>query len=218
MKTSSLGLSLATISLLVLAVGCRASTRDTTEADPAPATPPATSAAEDPEPAAEDPEPAPVKPAPVQGAVGVQRALIPPAVEGQNVSRIEGCLAQGAGDDGDGVRFPVLTPTRGGDAKAKATRVSTTGTGVLITHELSHACCLKAKVHSVVERTYSRYQTVHVSVVLSGEPCRCMCSSTVQAAVGLQPDTYILAVEVADGESLETVHQSQITVGAKSGD
>ncbi|MHB8879865.1 MAG: hypothetical protein ACYC8T_39755, partial [Myxococcaceae bacterium] len=66
--------------------------------------------------------------------------------------------------------------------------------GVILSHELSHACCLKASVTSTLEGA-----KLTVRETLSGSPCRCMCQSTVKTAVGLSPGHYTLTL-VQDGQ------------------
>jgi hypothetical protein len=60
---------------------------------------------------------------------------------------------------------------------------------ILVEHALRHACCLKGKVETKVSG-----EAVEVMESLRGNPCRCMCSSTLRTRVPLPPGTYRLTV------------------------
>ncbi len=63
--------------------------------------------------------------------------------------------------------------------------------GVVVTHILTHPCCLEG---NVVLGTRGRVATLHE--LLSGEPCRCECQSTIDTAVGLDVGLWTIRVEV----------------------
>ena len=80
-------------------------------------------------------------------------------------------------------------------------------TGVLVEHRLDHGCCLKGQVTSKLSG-----RVVTLTETLSGASCRCMCRSTVRAAVGLKPGTYTLRVVTDDHGTRRTAHEGQVTV------
>ncbi|MBN2573006.1 MAG: hypothetical protein JXP73_00435 [Deltaproteobacteria bacterium] len=102
---------------------------------------------------------------------------------GQSRSSIRGCLAEGArGESGsrssgepDGVDVRVVAG------------------GVLLTHNLTHPCCLEANVRLT---TRGNVATLHER--LAGEPCRCECQSTIETGIGLGLGMWTLRVEVEE--------------------
>ena len=83
--------------------------------------------------------------------------------------------------------------TKGPAAKDKVTVKPAPG-GIAVVHALTHACCLEADTKAKVEG-----KTVEITVALSGTPCRCICSSTVQTKVTLDPGEYDVSVKVTEG-------------------
>jgi hypothetical protein len=132
--------------------------------------------------------------------------LLPPGTPGESRTQFEGCLAQAEATEAAGSRFPSRAQSRGAPA-GPAVQVSTVSGGVLITHELSHACCLTAAVTSKVEGT-----KVLVRETLSGSPCRCLCQSTVRTAVGLSKGHYQLSLVQAQGGAATSVLETGIDV------
>lgn len=63
--------------------------------------------------------------------------------------------------------------------------------GAVVTHILSHPCCLEA---NVVFSTRGNVATVRE--LLSGEPCHCRCQSTIDTAIGLDVGLWTVRVEV----------------------
>jgi hypothetical protein len=150
-------------------------------------------------PASTDPVEMP-KPAP-----GLKNVLVPPATPGSSSVALDGCLAQAERTEQAGSRFPEPPATRG---PVKSTvEVSPLGGGALVVHELSHACCLKAEVSSALEG-----RTVTVTEVLSGQPCRCRCRSTVRAAVGLPPGEYTLKIVTDENGKRSSAHEAPLSV------
>ena len=145
MRTTAPGLALCTALWLMCAAGCSSNTQDAT---------------------ASDRQHTAARPGQVKGPTGTRTALIPPAVPGRSVTRLEGCLVDGTGDDQDGARFPVPEPSRG--VVTPQTRVSATGTGIVVSQELAHACCLKAVVTSRVQDAEGASPTARVRVKLHG--------------------------------------------------
>jgi len=132
--------------------------------------------------------------------------MLPPGTPGESLTRFEGCLAQAEATEAAGARFPSRARSRGAPA-GPAAQVSTVSGGVLITHELSHACCLTAKVTSEVLGT-----KVTVQETLSGSPCRCLCQSTVRTSVGLSKGHYQLSLVQASGGAATSVLETEIDV------
>lgn len=128
--------------------------------------------------------------APASALSGV---LLPPHALGQANTAFAGCLADAAPSQSSGTRFPAPTPQTRGAAGAGVT-VQPLGTGALVTHALTHGCCLQARVSSELKG-----RTVTLTERLSGESCRCRCGSTVKAAVRLAPGAYTLRVLTQEG-------------------
>ena len=95
---------------------------------------------------------------------------------GQSLTSILGCLNP---DKSDSSKAPV-SPQAGADV------VPIAG-GVVVTHNLIHACCLRAQVSSSIDGDF-----VTVREHLTGEPCKCDCTSTLRTAVGLRPGTWVV--------------------------
>jgi hypothetical protein len=128
--------------------------------------------------------PAPVAAAhPVGGVgVGVGKLLLPPAEAGAHRSVIEGCaLSQ---------EEPPATRAR--EAPESFVQ-SVLGTGIIVSHTLPHACCLKADTAVAVAAAH-----VTITETLTGTPCRCRCSSTIKTAVGLAPGAWAVQVKTID--------------------
>ena len=138
------------------------------------------------------------------GPIAGGAVMLPPPA-GQSRTAIEGCLAS-AGTEEEGAKFPQRPATR--SAAPPPVTVGISGLGVVVTHALSHACCLKAEVTHAIENG-----AVTVMEKLSGTPCRCMCSSTIRTAVGLAPGSYELAVQlqIGGGES-SVVHRQKVEI------
>jgi len=167
--------------------------------DAAPPTPPSAA-----EPAQTAPA-APALPAPVV-ALPPSGLLLPPATAGESITRLAGCLAEADADEAAGERHPaVATRSRGA---APEVAVSALGNGVVVAHDLQHACCLKGAVLTRVDGA-----TVRVRETLSGSPCRCLCQSTLKTAVALAPGAYTVEVVLVSGGSERTVASEPITVG-----
>lgn len=132
--------------------------------------------------------------------------LLPPGTPGESRSKFEGCLAQTEATEAAGSRFPSRAGSRSAPTGTEA-QVSTVAGGVLITHTLSHACCLSAAVTSKVSGT-----KVSVRETLSGSPCRCLCESTVRTAVGLSKGHYQLSLVQESGGAPVSVLETELEV------
>ena len=115
--------------------------------------------------------------APKQPLPGALAALA--ATKPGGSSTFEGCLSLAAD------KQPTQA-TRSSKSETPPTwRVTALGTGALVTHTLGHACCLTGTTDTVVDK-----QMVTVNEHLSGNACRCTCSSTIQTRINLAAGEY----------------------------
>lgn len=120
---------------------------------------------------------------------------------GKSKSEITGCLKGG--------RESASSRTRG-SRRINSVDVKAVAGGIRVSHNLTHACCLKGKVKTTV-----RARTVTIRETLSGTPCRCMCASTILTRVGLKPGDWTVNVLLARGGRVEKVHKGRIKVKKK---
>ena len=121
------------------------------------------------------------------------RPLLPPERPGESVSEVQGCLAAAERTAAAGARFPAP------DGQPQdAVRVNPLASGVIVTHELVHPCCLQATVSATVEGA-----AVRVTESLAGVPCECRCASRLRTAIALAPGHYSVAVVVRGPASEE---------------
>jgi len=126
--------------------------------------------------------------------------LTPPSKPGTSRFEVEGCAAHPE-------RAMDQPPARALPPTGTAVEVQPLRRGAMVVHELTHACCLKANVTTQLEK---KVATVHET--LSGNPCRCMCSSTLRTALALPPGTYQLVVELERDKKVEKVHEQALSV------
>lgn len=82
------------------------------------------------------------------------------------------------------------------------------GNAVLVTHTFDHACCLTAKTTSNISG-----KIITIEEHLTGEPCRCVCQSTIQTRVPASAGSYdVRTVTITNGKS-ETSSAQRVTVG-----
>lgn len=122
------------------------------------------------------------------GPIGVRGVLLPPSTPGESRWDVAGCAAEAAGGE-EATKAYAVAPTRA--PLADPVRIGQTGTGIVVHHDVDHACCLAADVTAAVEGS-----AVRVRETLSGTPCRCVCRSSLRTAIGLAPGSYELTVEV----------------------
>ena len=122
-------------------------------------------------------------PPPVQPAVDVA-ATVAYLDPGQSRATFAGCLADRKDQRS---REPPSPSSRQPDDVL----VHVVPGGVVVTHILTHPCCLEG---NMVFSTRGRVATVHE--LLSGEPCRCQCQSTIDTAIGLDVGLWTIKVEV----------------------
>lgn len=127
----------------------------------------------------------------------------PVAVSRPGTSRsvISGCLKTGQPTEEMVTRGVVM---KGGE---DSVQIETGATGLEIRHDLGHACCLEAKVVTSVKG-----QEVLVVENLTGEPCRCMCRSTITTSVSLKYGDYTLILEVNEIGQYRRVLEKPVTI------
>jgi hypothetical protein len=127
------------------------------------------------------------------------KPLTPPKKPGTTQFEVEGCAAHPERGTKQAPPGAMYSQTR--------LEVQPTDGGVIVVHELAHACCLKAKVTSQVQG-----QTATLREILSGRPCGCICSSTLRSALALEPGTYQVVVELERSKKVEKLHQQEVRV------
>jgi hypothetical protein len=81
----------------------------------------------------------------------------------------------------------------------------------VVTHNLIHACCLAAQVTSSIER-----DLVTVREHLTGEPCKCDCTSMLETVVGLSPGAWIVRLLLdTPNAPAQIVQDWDVTVGPR---
>lgn len=134
--------------------------------------------------------------------------LLPPQTPGDNVSDFTGCLSLAEATEASGARFPAPVVTRDPPPE-EPVRVGPMGQGVVISHDLAHACCLQGEVLSELQGSQ-----VLITERLTGTPCGCRCSSTLRTAVGLSPGEYTVILRVQEGEDVREVFKGPVSVTA----
>lgn len=163
----------------------------------------ATPSAPSPEPATHDPLSPPSGEQPVATTAApdpVERPLLPPNELGKANVSLLGCLAESV--------KPTSSPRS--VPPPDTVSVTPTGLGLGLRHQLRHNCCAKAQVESTLDA-----HSVRIVERLSGEVCRCMCSSVIRAAVRLAPGDYQVSVSQIDASGTETkLHEGSVTVAS----
>lgn len=130
---------------------------------------------------------------------GFGRGFAPPTEHGQSRTLLAGCVAAPSrgtapATRSSGAPSPEVTP---------GVSVQMLGSGIFVTHQLRHACCLNATITTKVEG-----DKIHIQEALAGKMCRCMCASTLKTAVGLKPGDYSLVVRLGD----KSVHEQKVSI------
>lgn len=117
-------------------------------------------------------------------------------------SQITGCLAAAPSEQAPS---RAASKSSGGGETWRATAL---GNGVLVTHTLEHACCLEGSAKATVSGN-----TITVEEQLTGQPCRCLCESTIQTRVSAPPGEYdVQSVTVTNGHR-RVVQTAHVRVG-----
>jgi hypothetical protein len=134
----------------------------------------------------------------------------PPLGPDQSVAKVTGCSESGSPSEQDAASWP---PVVQGSRRPSATDVQLgpQAAGVWVAHNLTHACCTKAKVF--VERLPGQ---VNFFETVVGNPCGdgCMCTSQVKAAAGVAPGRYGVALRLEDTSGSTIVKQSSFVIEA----
>lgn len=130
-------------------------------------------------------------------AGALNNLLLPPKEPGTSRFAVAGCAAT-----------PDVEPpaTRALPA-ADTVQTSALEGGVLLSHEVAHACCLSATSSVAVEGT-----KVVVTETLSGKPCRCRCSSNLRTSVGLKPGKWQVEVKTVEPGRSWTAWTGELSV------
>jgi len=153
----------------------------------------------------------PATDSPVQEGPVAQPLPAPPQLgPDQSMARVTGCSDSASPSEQDTVAYPPLVP---GSRRPSATEVQLgqQPAGVWVSHNLTHACCTKAKVY--VQRLpgqVSFFETVEGDACGNG----CMCTSQVYAAAGVPPGRYDVNLRLEDSAGSSIVKQNQFVVEA----
>jgi hypothetical protein len=138
--------------------------------------------------------------------------LPPPPALGpdQSTAKVTGCSESTSPSEQDAASWP---PTVLGSRAPSATEVQLgpQPAGVWVAHNLTHPCCTKAKIF--VQRLPGQ---VNFFETVEGKPCGegCMCTSQVQAAAGVPPGRYGVALRLEDTAGSTIVKQSSFVIEA----
>lgn len=134
----------------------------------------------------------------------------PPLGPDQSTAKVTGCSDSQSPSEADAATFP---PQVLGSKAPSATEVQlgTQPAGVWVNNNLTHPCCTKTKVF--VQRSQG---AVNFLEMVEGTPCGegCMCTSSVQAAAGVPPGRYNVAVRVEDTAGSTIVKTSNFVIEA----
>lgn len=120
-----------------------------------------------------------------------------PRTVGEVAFAATGCAADGK----------TTSATRGIPQTPEHVEVTGIPSGVTVRHELSHACCLQARVETRLEG-----DTVTIDERLEGQPCRCVCESTVRSAIRLRPGPISLRVVVTAPGGTREAYAGRVTI------
>lgn len=138
--------------------------------------------------------------------------LPPPPALGpdQSVAKVMGCSQSTSPSEQDAASWPPMVQ---GTRAPSATEVQLglQPAAVWVSHNLTHACCTKAKIY--VQRVPGQVNFIEA---VEGKPCGegCMCNSEVQAAVGVPPGRYAVSLRLEDSAGSTVVKQTSFVVEA----
>jgi len=134
----------------------------------------------------------------------------PPLGPDQSTANVTGCSDSQTPSEQDAATFP---PQVLGSRAPSATEVQLgiQPAGVWVANNLTHPCCTKTKVF--VQRAQG---AVNFLELVEGTPCGegCMCTSSVQAAAGVPPGRYNVALRVEDTAGSTVVKTSNFVIEA----
>ena len=136
----------------------------------------------------------------------------PPALgPDQSMAKVSGCSDSAAPSEQDAAAYPPLVPGGSRSSAASEVQLGIQPGGVWVSHNLTHACCTKAKIY--VQRVMGQVNFIET---VEGTPCGegCTCASQVQAAAGVAPGRYNVALRLEDLAGSTIVKQTQFVVEA----
>ncbi len=135
----------------------------------------------------------------------------PPLGPDQSTAKVSGCSDSASPSEQDAATYPPLVPGGSRSSAASEVQLGIQPGGVWLSHNLTHPCCTKAKVY--VQRVMGQ---VNFLETVEGTPCGggCTCGSQVQAAAGVAPGRYNVALRLEDPSGSTIVKQTQFLVEA----
>jgi len=148
---------------------------------------------------------------PQAGSSGPPLPAPPPLGPDQSTAKVSGCSDSASPSEQDTVTNPPLVPGASKGSSATEVQMGLQPAGVWVSHNLTHPCCTKAKVY--VQRVMGQ---VNFLETVEGTPCGtgCMCGSQVQAAAGVAPGRYIVALRLEDASGSTIVKSTEFLVEA----
>ena len=147
-----------------------------------------------------------------QEATGAAPLPAPPALgPDQSMAKVSGCSDSATPSEQDTVSNPPLVPGASRGSSASEVQLGLQPGGVWVSHNLTHPCCTKAKIY--VQRVMGQ---VNFLETVKGTPCGagCMCGSQVQAAAGVAPGRYNVALRLEDASGSTIVKSTEFLVEA----
>ena len=118
---------------------------------------------------------------------------------------LSGCLTNPAARSGGGTRA-TPGPER---SQREGVSIAALGENIEVTYRLTHNCCHQA----AVETSAGQGNRIEVVVKLSGNDCRCMCSSTVKTTIPAEKGkTYTVDVIYDKNGTQSKVHSQEIAL------
>jgi len=135
----------------------------------------------------------------------------PPLGPDQSTAKVSGCSDSASPSEQDTVSNPPLVPGASRGSSASEVQLGLQPGGVWVSHNLTHPCCTKAKIY--VQRVMGQ---VNFLETVEGTPCGagCMCGSQVQAAAGVAPGRYNVALRLEDASGSTIVKSTEFLVEA----
>lgn len=148
---------------------------------------------------------------PQGGSSGAPLPAPPPLGPDQSTAKVSGCSDSASPSEQDTVTNPPLVPGASKGSSATEVKLGLQPGGVWVSHNLTHPCCTKAKVY--VQRVMGQ---VNFLETVEGTPCGsgCMCGSQVQAAAGVAPGRYNVALRLEDASGSSIVKSTEFLVEA----
>ena len=148
---------------------------------------------------------------PQQVSTGAPLPAPPPLGPDQSMAKVSGCSDSASPSEQDAAANPPLVPGGSKTSSASEVQLGIQPGGVWVSHNLTHACCTKAKVY--VQRVMGQVNFIET---VEGTACGegCTCGSQVQAAAGVAPGRYNVALRLEDAAGSTIVKQTEFLVEA----